>query len=142
MSETDTGNNPGTVTDQVTGTNQDTVTGTNQDTVTGTGINNSSAESRHYHIEKLFIKSLETVINLSADELLIKLKSTYELSKKVKDHSHILYAFIYLYHTQLKKINSNIDYSKNVSTKLLMNLIYEHNTYAKLVKILYENPYI
>ena len=97
-------------------------------------------EHRIINIENIFMMNLENISAIDGTELGNRIKNVYSICIKIPSYSHISYAFIDLYYTQLKKCNCII---KANTKKILDDLIAKVravNKYSKLVKIMVDDP--
>jgi hypothetical protein len=97
----------------------------------------SDDDIRAYNIEQTFILSLKKVNKFSIEELIIRIKNIYLLCKQINDYSHISYAFLDLYYSQLKLLNHNIIDTIKIPMDRLITIVREKNVYSKIVGILF-----
>lgn len=97
-------------------------------------------ESRLSNIENIFMVNLTNIANIDHTELIIRINNVYSLSKKVQMYTHITYAFIDLYYTQLKKYNCYISYKTKICLDELIKNVRRVNKYSKLVEIMVDDP--
>jgi hypothetical protein len=97
-------------------------------------------DSRLANIENIFMINLSNITNIDYQELIIRINNVFSLSKKVPNYSHITYAFIDLYYTQLKKYNCYISYRTKICLDELIKNVRIVNKYSKLVEIMVDDP--
>lgn len=98
-------------------------------------------ETRLINIEKIFMMNLENISLIDPIELGDRIKNVYSVCVKTPLYTHISYAFIDLYYTQLKKYNCAMTENTKQILDALILKVRKVNKYSKLVEIMIDNRY-
>jgi hypothetical protein len=94
------------------------------------------------NIENIFMMNLENISLIEPTELGNRIKNVYSLCVKIPSYySHIAYAFVDLYYTQLKKYNCIMSEKTKQTLDDLIRQVRLVNKYSKLVEIMIDNRY-
>lgn len=97
--------------------------------------------SRMSNIENAFMYNLTNISTIGYTDLINKIKNIYILIKSIPLYSHIIYAYLDLYYTQLKKTDCFITSKTIQSFDDLIKKVRIVNKYSKLVEIMVDNPF-
>ncbi len=97
-------------------------------------------DSKIANIENIFMFNLTNIENIEPKELITRIDNVYTLCKKMPIYSHITYAFLDLYYTQLKKKTCYITHKSKIFLDEIIRNVRLVNRYSKLVEIMVEDP--